>query len=290
MRFEGRWGTRRGALGLLALTACGAGSAPDAPRAGAESAPDAPSAGAESAPDAPRAGAESAPDAPRAGAGSAPDAPLAGAKAPSFSLAVIGSSTAAGQGASRPDRAWVAQIGKALVAETSFRVSNLAVEGYTTGDLLPGSGSPGNIDDAIDGRPDLILVALAGSNDIALGTSSAEFFSRLSRLRDRAQAAAIPTFFVSTAPKDLSDAERQKLADWATSMAQRFESCWVPAAAAYAPCFVDVFDVLADAELNLAAKFDSGDGIHLNDAGHAVVFRAAQPILEQYVCSVSACP
>jgi lysophospholipase L1-like esterase len=245
MRLEGRWGTRCGALGLLALTACGGGSPAVAPAFGDESA--------------------------------------------SFSLAIIGSSTAAGEGASRPERAWVAQLAKALAAETSFRVSNLAVEGYTTSDLLPGSESSGNIDDAIDGQPNLILVALAGSNDIAAGTSSSEFLSRLSRLRDRAEAAAIPTFFVSTAPKDLSDVERQRLADWASAMAQRFEQCWVPAAATYSPCFADVFDGLADPELELAGKFDSGDGIHLNDAGHAVVFRAAEPIVQQYECSVSAC-
>ena len=252
MRSENRWRGCCGAWILLALTACG-GGAPSEPS---------PSPSLSSA---------------------------SGDEAAAFSLAVIGSSTAAGEGASRPDHAWVAQLGQALAAATSFRVSNLAVDGYTTDDLLPGSGSEGNIDDAIDAQPDLILIALAGSNDIAAGTSSTEFLQRLSRLRDRAVAARIPAFFVSTAPKDLSDAERQRLADWAKAMGQRFAQCWVRGAAAYSPCFIDVFTALADPELELAPKFDSGDGIHLNDAGHAVVFGVAEPIVQQYVCSVTEC-
>ena len=178
----------------------------------------------------------------------------------------------------------------ALAARVSFSVSNLAVGGYTTTELLPGSGADGNIEDAIGEHPDLILVGLAGGNDVSSGTSSATFFSRLARLRDVAQAAGIPTFFVSTAPKDLSDAERQTLADWAGRMSQSFESCWVPGSTSpYAPCFIDVFDVLVNSSLELAQQFDSGDGIHLNDAGHAAVFHAVEPIVESYVCRVTAC-
>jgi lysophospholipase L1-like esterase len=224
-------------------------------------------------------------------AGSAGDG-IAGSSArasDSFALVVIGSSTAAGEGASGPSNAWVARVQDALSAVTSIEVDDLAVDGYTTDDLASGSGASGNIDDAIDEAPDLIVVALAGSNDIDAGTSSSQFLSRLAALRDAARRASIPTFFVSTAPKDLSDDERQQLADWASAMNQRFGSCWVPGASAYAPCFIDVFDALADASLDLSAQFDSGDGIHLNDAGHAVVFRAAEPILQQYVCQVRTC-
>jgi len=207
-----------------------------------------------------------------------------------FRLAVVGSSTAEGDGASRPESAWVALLVHSLAARADFSVSNLAVGGYTSSDLLPDSGATGNIEDAIGEDPDLILVALAGGNDISSGTSSGTFLSRLARLRDTAQAAGIPTFFVSTAPKDLSDGERQALADWAGRMSQSFESCWVPGSASpYEPCFIDVFDVLANSSLELAQRFDSGDGIHLNDAGHAAVFAVAEPIVESYVCRVTAC-
>jgi lysophospholipase L1-like esterase len=265
MQVWARWGTGIAGVGALLLMACSGSSPPDsADGAGA-------SAGTSS--------------------GSA-DGGTAGSSArtsDSFSLVVIGSSTAAGEGASRPSNAWVARVQDALGAVTSIEVDDLAVDGYTTDDLASGSGASGNIDDAIDEAPDLIVVALAGSNDIAAGTSSSQFLSRLAALRDEARGASIPTFFVSTAPKDLSDAERQQLADWAAAMNQRFGSCWVPNESAYTPCFIDVFAELADASLDLSEEFDSGDGIHLNDAGHAVVFRAAEPVLQQYVCQVRAC-
>jgi len=214
----------------------------------------------------------------------------AGGAGKSFRLTVIGSSTAEGEGASRPANAWTALLEQSLAARTAFDLRNLAVGGYTTIDLLPDSDSSGNLQAAIATDPDLILVALAGSNDLSIGTSSGTFLSRLSRLRDTAKAAGIPTFFVSTAPKDLSDSERQTLSDWADSMRQSFASCWVPGdTSPYAPCFVDVFGALATPSLELAEQYDSGDGIHLDDAGHAVVFHAAEPVIEAYVCSVAAC-
>jgi lysophospholipase L1-like esterase len=210
--------------------------------------------------------------------------------AASFTLAVIGSSTAEGEGASRPANAWTALLTRSLAARTNFTLRNLAVGGYTTADLLPDSDSTGNMKDAIATQPDLIVVALAGSNDLSIGTSSSTFMSRLTLLRDDAKAAGIPTFFVTTAPKDLSDSERQTLADWASSMRQSFASCWVPGTASpYTPCLIDIFDALSTSSLELASQFDSGDGIHLDDAGHAVVFRTAEPVLEAYVCSVAAC-
>ena len=133
-------------------------------------------------------------------------------------------------------------------------------------------------------------MALAGSNDISAGTTSAELTSRLAQLRDSALAAGIPVFFFSTAPKSLSQPEREQLASWASNLAQSFASCPLPGeAAAYAPCFIDVFTPLADARLGLAAAYDSGDGIHINDAGHAVIYDRVRRIVEPYVCSRARC-
>jgi lysophospholipase L1-like esterase len=176
-----------------------------------------------------------------------------------------------------------------LSAEANVSISNLAVGGYTTLELLPGSGASGSIDAALAEQPDLIVVALAGSNDLDIGTSTASYLARLTQLRDKARAAGIPTFFVGTAPKDLSDNERLQLADWNDQMRSRFSSCWVPANSSYSPCFIDVFAGLASAELNILPQYDSGDGIHLNDAGHRVMFQYAVGIIEPYLCSVTEC-
>ena len=168
-------------------------------------------------------------------------------------------------------------------------ITNLAAGGYTTLELLPGSGAPGSIDEAIDEQPHLIVVALAGSNDLSIGTSTASYLSRLTQLRDAARAAGIPTFFVGTAPKNLSDGERFELADWTEQMRDRFDTCWVPANAAYSPCFIDVFSDLANDDLAIESQYDTGDGIHLNDAGHRVIFQRAVGIVEPYLCTVTAC-
>ncbi|HEY3497804.1 MAG TPA: SGNH/GDSL hydrolase family protein, partial [Polyangiaceae bacterium] len=205
--------------------------------------------------------------------------------------AVIGSSTAAGEGASSSSRGWVSLLASALEDRVagSFSSRNLSVGGYTTSNLVPGSSSSGSIDDALDLEPNLVIVALAGSNDLSNGVSTETFLDRLGAIRDAGVDAGIPVFFVSTAPKDLSDDEQQALADWTDEMRDAFGSCWTPDDASYAPCFIDIFDALANSSLGIADEYGSGDGIHLNDAGHARIFEIAEAIVEPYVCSMTAC-
>jgi lysophospholipase L1-like esterase len=208
-----------------------------------------------------------------------------------FELAVIGSSTAAGEGASSASRGWVRLLSDSLEEHVlgPFSGRNLAVGGHTTSNLLPDSGSSGGVDDAIELEPNLIIVALAGSNDLSNGVSTNTFLSRLTTIRDAAADAGIPVFFMSTAPKDLSDGEQQTLADWASAMGDDFGNCWTPNDADYSPCFIDIFDALANSSLGIAGEYGAGDGIHLNDAGHARIFEVAEPIVRAYVCSMTEC-
>jgi lysophospholipase L1-like esterase len=209
-----------------------------------------------------------------------------------FKLAVIGSSTAAGEGASRAQNAWVSLLETELEAAvtTSFSLENLAVGGYTARELLPGSGAKGSIDDAIAVRPDLIVIGLAGSNDLGPDTTTALFIAELTTLRDTARAAGIPVFFVSTQPKNFSTPDREMLQLWNSRMQESFGACWISdTSALYTPCYIGIFDVLADSSLGLAAAWDSGDGQHPNDAGHARIFEVAKAIVEPYVCAKTSC-
>lgn len=53
-------------------------------------------------------------------------------------IVVLGSSTAAGTGTTNPDSAWVNRFRNYFVAQdSSFRVINLAVGGYTTYHIMP---------------------------------------------------------------------------------------------------------------------------------------------------------
>jgi lysophospholipase L1-like esterase len=221
------------------------------------------------------------------GAGGAPNAGLT-----SFKLVVLGSSTAAGEGASSSGQGWVSLLATSLgmTVTNEFDTDNLAVGGYTTVELMPDSGADGSIDDALDRDPNLVIVALAGNNDLSNGTSTSTYLSRLEQMRDVSVDAGVPIFFVSTAPKDVSTAERETLRDWGIEMKDRFASCWVPErSSAYSPCFIDIFDLLANDSLGVASEYGAGDGIHLNDAGHAVIFEAALEIVEPYVCSMTDC-
>ena len=87
----------------------------------------------------------------------------------------------------------------------------------------------------------------------------------------------------------MSTSERETLAEWAEIMPQRFGSCPIPAGADHSPCMIDIFDALANDSLGIAGEFSAGDGIHLNDRGHAEIFRIAQDVIEPYVCSVTRC-
>src|SRR6185369_1610365 len=128
------------------------------------------------------------------------------------------------------------------------------------------------------------------SNDLSAGTSTDEFIARLKTIRDHARDAGVPVFFVSTAPKDLSTSEQQTLKSWAEQMKAEFSSCWVPGMSGdYSPCFIDLFALLANDSLGVASEYSAGDGIHLNDAGHEVIFEAAEGVVEPYVCSLTPC-
>lgn len=207
-----------------------------------------------------------------------------------FRLAVIGSSTSAGEGASSTAKGWVSLLSKSLEAsvEGEFTSSNLSVGGYSSDDLVP-DGSSGNIDDAIDRDPNLILVALAGSNDLSAGTSKSQFLSRLSAIRERGEEASIPVFILTTAPKDLSNDEQEELQDWAETIQDEFGTCWTPGSPQHSPCVIDVFEPLANSGLGVRSEFSAGDGIHLNDAGHAEIARLAEAVVKPYLCSVAGC-
>jgi lysophospholipase L1-like esterase len=220
----------------------------------------------------------------------------AGAREPpeltSFRMVVIGSSTAAGEGASSSSLGWVSLLRTSLedAVVGDFSGVNLARGGYTSVELEPGSGAEGSIDEAIEEEPNLIVVSLAGSNDLSAGTSTSTFMGRLTSLRDTAVDAGIPIFFVSTAPKDLSTSERETLRDWAEEMGTRFSLCWVPGRSdEHSPCFIDIFERLASSALGVASEYGAGDGIHLNDAGHAAIHEVASADIEPYVCSMAPC-
>ena len=189
-------------------------------------------------------------------------------------IAVLGSSTAAGGGAGHRDSAWVARV-RAHYARTDGRVAvvNLARSGYTTFKVLPtGTPTPAgmptvdslhNVTAALRLRPDAILVNLP-SNDRAYGIRIGQQVANFRAIRDAAAREGVPVWFTTAQPRNLADADKRRdqhrLGD---SLRAAFGANRV----------VEAYDGFATPADSLCRDLDSGDGTHLNAAGHRLLAR-----------------
>lgn len=193
---------------------------------------------------------------------------------------VIGSSTAAGGGATA-GQAWAARL-QADVSARGVMVTNLAMGGTTTYEGLPVSAVPvpgrplplgaTNIDAALSFSPELVFAAYP-TNDTAFGYSVNETVTNLLAIRAFAQARGAPVIVLSTQPRNLPDTQRALLAQIDAELAP-----------VVGPCFVDVRGALAAANGSINPLYDAGDGVHVNDAGHAVIFAKVKAVLDGGAC------
>jgi lysophospholipase L1-like esterase len=192
---------------------------------------------------------------------------------------VIGSSTAAGYGAQY--RPWVAIL-RDTYSSASVTVANLALAGTTTYSGLPfgtpiPSGRPApqagsNVDAALSYQPKALVVSYP-TNDTAYGYGVDETVSNLIAIRNHATARGVPVIVVSTQPRNLSYAQLSQL--------QQIDD---RVSGLVSPCFVAVRTALAGPDGRLAPAYDSGDGVHPNDAGHAVIAARVVSLIDSRRC------
>ena len=186
-------------------------------------------------------------------------------------VVVLGSSTAKGQGASVLDSSWVQRYRHALADSTGrVRLKNLSMGGYTTYHVLPsGTAVPRarpapdssvNISCALALRPSAIIVNLP-SNDAAYGFDTTEQIANYTRLADAARRDSVPLWVCTPQPRNLPAAKRRSL----PAMRQFVLRVFGPRA-------VDFWSDLAREDGTLRKEFDAGDGTHLNNAGHRLLF------------------
>ncbi len=198
--------------------------------------------------------------------------------APAQTLGVIGSSTAYGYNASTPDSTWVNRTAAYYRSLGALNhLYNLALPGATSFAGMPSSYIPpnssfprpatdNNVTKLISLGSDVILVNYP-TNDFILGYSLTQYLSNLRTIYDTAVAAGKRCFVTTTQPRnDASTGTRQLLREGRDSVLAEFGT--------HALNFWD--PVTDPTTLGILPQYNSGDGIHVNDAGHALFFQAAK--------------
>jgi lysophospholipase L1-like esterase len=190
---------------------------------------------------------------------------------PTVAVAVMGSSTAAGVGASA-GKGWVDRVRAAAATNCpQVVVTSLAVSGSTTWEGLPASAGPppagrpaqrtdANLDAVLSLKPALVLVQYP-SNDAANSFPVAETLANHALLRDGIRAAGAADVILGPFPRGLPYPAQVALM---TALRDG-----LPAVAA--PRYLALWGDLAETDSSVLAAYASGDGIHLNDAGHALI-------------------
>jgi lysophospholipase L1-like esterase len=192
-------------------------------------------------------------------------------KGQSFHIVILGSSTAAGAGPSVSDSAWVNRFRTYLQGiNPQNQVTNLAIGGTTTYHIMPSWFVPppnrplpnnNNVTQAVSLAADAIIVNMP-SNDASNGFGVNEQMFNFHTIVNCADSAGIPVWVCTTQPK-------ASLPLWKDSIQVAVKDSVFADFGIHA---IDFWTTLALANNKLDTSYDSGDGTHLNDAGHRLLF------------------
>lgn len=182
-------------------------------------------------------------------------------------VAVMGSSTAAGVGASTPALSFVGRL-ETYYTGVGNTFINIALSGMNTYEALAASipGKPpiistNNITTAVALNPDVILVSYP-SNDVALGFTNQETINNLLSIQQTALNAGKAIYFIGTQPRDFVDpAQRTQLVTQNNLILSTFPNN-----------SINVYPDLVGVNGFLNPAVSAGDGVHLNDEGHRRIF------------------
>jgi len=191
-----------------------------------------------------------------------------------YRIVILGSSTAAGTGPSNGNNAWVNRYRTYLTEmDTRYDVVNLALGGYATYNILP-TGSPipagvnrtidvqRNITKAIELIPGGVIINMP-SNDAASGYPVADQLNNYNLISAVTTSEEVPLWVTTPQPRNFSNPANLAIQ---TQMITETNNAF----GEFAIDFWTGFPVANDN--GILPIYDSGDGIHMNDAAHQILF------------------
>lgn len=184
-------------------------------------------------------------------------------------IVILGSSTAAGYGASSYQYSWVGLLQNSTISN-KFTIYNLSKGGYTTYHFLPqnyNSKYPNlidtsrNIDKALSLNPKIIIINLP-SNDVSKGYTLEETLNNYKVYDSICKSNNIRLYVTTTMPRKL-DLQKKILLKIQRDTLLNL----------YYPFIFNFYDIIVDTNLEILKQYDCGDGIHLNNDGHFLLFQ-----------------
>lgn len=189
-------------------------------------------------------------------------------------IVVLGSSTAAGSGASPSDSSWVKRFSSAIAQKnTRFTVTNLARGGYNTYHILP-TGTPipppvtteidtsRNVTKALSFNPYAIIVNMP-SNDASNNFTPEQQLTNFDLISQAAANAGARAWICTPQPRNFSNPQQIQIQRDVTDSIL----------AIYGKYAIDFWNGMADTNGFILPQYNSGDGIHLNNHGHGELFQ-----------------
>ncbi|TXF89967.1 SGNH/GDSL hydrolase family protein [Neolewinella aurantiaca] len=206
----------------------------------------------------------------------------------SCNIVVLGSSTAEGAGASSPDSSWVNRFSQYLAGDSRYEVTNLGRGGYTTYHILPtGTSIPAgvnisvdqtrNITRALELDPFAIIINMP-SNDAANNFSVADQLANFRQIVEAAASQGVRVWVATTQPRNFSNPAQVDL------QREVRDSIF----SIYGEYAIDFWNDLATDEGFIDPDLDSGDGVHVNNTGHRLIFERVRDLrIDTLNCSLT---
>lgn len=187
-------------------------------------------------------------------------------------IVVIGSSIASGEGASRPEYSWAGLYRSYLKRlDSRNELIDIAVPGYVSAMEIP-TGSPTmggrkidtehNITAALAKHPDAVIMSLTG-NDAARGYTTKETMANFRRIVATANEQGVEVWVTTPTPRDLDDKGRRRLIQLRDAVKKTFVGH-----------SVNFWTAAAGPDARPLKRYDSGDGVHPNNAGHRLLYNS----------------